>query len=454
MKIRILNQVLCFIFFLLLVYLYAPQGFSQAPAVGNPPEDPALQEKINQAVEKKLDEVLPGYVEQEVHRRLPSAIAQKLREIKQREADQRERWLERNQDLRGRFMVGPVGTDGAYGVKFDISPGLNGGSEGGPGRLNVYYAKITPFIRVDGWGSAISLNVRKFLQNEIVKGELRDQISKLDFEDAYIYYRPINKDQVEVKVYLGQVPEPFIREVVDQTVFSNKSILDKYKLNTSMAARVDMGLGRVAENPNPNVVEREVWVQAANFNMNKDTNTFDDFAARILVSLSILNRFQKTVNFKPLEIWGGFARVGSGTPAAGETIQVTDPSQAQEMAVFGMKLDLTKLTSKELGEVFAEFVRRRKTDDITDQSWVIGWNKKLAPAKEGERPMEVGARFQSQQDDPDVTVADGSVLSAGVLIPLADYSMALRMNLGYIFQSTDPERDGEIIFATDFEVLW
>lgn len=451
-NIRIVNQVLCFIFFLLLVYLYAPQGFGQTPPVENPPDDPALQEKIDRAIEKKLDEILPGYVEQEVNRRLPSAVAKKLREVKQREADQRERWLERNQDLRGRYMVGPVGTDGAYGVKFDISPGMNGSSQGGAGRLNVYYAKITPFIRVEGWGSTISLNVRKFLQNEVVKGELRDQISKLDFENAYIYYRPINKDEVEVVVYLGQVPEPFIREVVNQTVFTNKSILDKYQLNTSMATRVDVGFGR-NEGPNPNVVERPVWIQAANFNMDKDNNTSDDFAVRILLSLSVLNRFSD-INFKPLEVWGGFARVGSGKATAGETAQVTDPAQSQEMMVFGMKLDLTKLTGKELGEVFGEFVRRRKTGDITDQSWVIGWNKKLQPTEEGKRPIELGARFQSQQDDPDVTVADGSVISAGALIPLADYSVALRMNLGYVIQSTDPERDGEIIFTTDFEVLW
>ena len=468
MKIRILNQALCFIFFLLLIYLYAPQGFSQTPAVENPPtDDPALQEKINQAVEKKLDEVLPGYIEQEMNRRLPSAVAQKLREVKQREADQRERWLERNQDLRGRYMVGPVGVDGAYGVKFDINPGLNTSTGSGMSGSNIYYARITPFIRVDSWGAELSLdakhlkeandqqnatNVQNFLKNEVAtSGELRNQITKLSFKDAYMYYtKPIHGDKGVLKVYAGQVPVPFITEVVDQAVF-HKSILDKYNLTTSLAARVDVGYGRI-EGPNPAIVERQIWVQAASFNLDNQSGA-EDFAVRILMSLSVLNRFSE-INFKPIDVWAGFARIGSGTPTAGESASVTNSAQAQEMAVFGFKLDLNKLTGSELGEIFAEFVRRRKTGDITDQSWVIGWNKKLQPSEEGNRPTEIGVRFQSQQDDPDVTVADGSVLSAGALIPLVDYSVALRMNLGYIFESTDPERNGEIIFTTDFEVLW
>ncbi len=448
------------------MYLYAPKGFSQSPAVENPPDDPALQEKINQAVEKKLDEVLPGYVEQEVNRRVRGAVAEKLREIKQRESDQRERWLERNQDLRGRYMVGPVGTDGAYGVKFDISPGAITSTGSGMNRSQIYYARITPFIRVDSWGAELSMdakhlkesneqnngaNLQNFVKNEIVtKGELRDEITKLNFKDAYIYYIPVNKDQVTVKVHAGQVPVPFITEVVDQAVF-HKSILDKYNLTTSLSARVDIGLGRL-EGPNPNVVERQVWVQAASFNLD-NKSSMEDFATRILMSLSILNRFSD-INFKPIDVWAGFARIGSGTSTAGESVLVTNPALAQEMSVFGFKIDLNKLTGKELGEIFAEFVRRRQTGDITDQSWVIGWNKKLQPSEEGKRPTEIGARFQSQQDDPDVTVSDGSVISAGALIPLADYSVALRMNLGYVIQSTDPERDGEIIFTTDFEVLW
>ena len=468
MKIRILNQALCFIFFLLLVYLYAPQGFSQTPAVETPPEDPALQEKINQAVEKKLDEVLPGYVEQEVNRRLPSAVAQKLREVKQREVDQRERWLERNQDLKGYHMVGPVGGTewGAYGVKLDLSPGFNASTGSGKERSSIYYARIIPFIRVDNWGAELSLdakylgesskqenaaNVQNFLKNEVATtGELRDQITKLNFKDAYIYYVPINTDKGTLKVHAGQVPVPLISEVVDQAIF-RQSILDKYNLTTSLSARVDIGYGRI-EGPNPNIVERQIWVQAASFNLDNQSSA-KDFAVRILMSLSLLNRFSD-INFKPVNVWGGFARIGSGTPTAGESASVTHPEQAQEMAVFGFKIDLNKLTGSELGEVFAEFVRRQKTGDITDEWWVVGWNKKLQPSEEGKRPVEIGARFQSQQDDPDVTVADGSVLSAGALIPLVDYSVALRMDLGYVFQSTDPERDGEIIFTSDFEVLW
>ncbi|MBI2646814.1 MAG: hypothetical protein HYW85_07310, partial [Deltaproteobacteria bacterium] len=323
------------------------------------------------------------------------------------------------------------------------------------------------FIRVDSWGAELSLdakhlkesndqqnatNVQNFLKNEVAtSGELRNQITKLSFKDAYMYYtKPIQGEKGVLKVYAGQVPVPFITEVVDQAVF-HKSILDKYNLTTSLAARVDVGYGRI-EGPNPAIVERQIWVQAASFNLDNQGGA-EDFAVRVLLSLSVLNRFSE-INFKPIDVWAGFARIGSGTPTAGESASVTNAAQAQEMAVFGFKLDLNKLTGSELGEIFSEFVRRRKTGDITDQSWVIGWNKKLQPSEEGNRPTEIGVRFQSQQDDPDVTVSDGSVLSAGALIPLVDYSVALRMNLGYIFESTDPERNGEIIFTTDFEVLW
>ena len=481
MKIRIMNQVLCFIFFLMLVYLYAPQGFGQTPPVESPPEDPALQEKIDRAVEKKLDEILPGYVEQEVNRKLPSAVTQKLKENKQKEEEQRERFLERNPDLRGHYMWGAIpvsGMEGPYGVKFDLNPGFTSSTGSGMDQSNIYYARIVPFIRVDrkkkvehwweavSWGAELSLdakylaessiqqndtNIQNFLKNEIATtGELRDKITKLNFKNAYIYFVPLDIDKATIKVYAGQVPVPLISEVVNQTVF-HESILDKYNLTSSLAARVDIGFGRI-EGPNPTIVERQIWVQAASFNLDTNGN-LQDFSARILLSLSILNHFSD-MNFKPVDIWAGFGRIGSGAPTAGESVSVTDPSQVQEMMVFGLKIDLNKLTGSELGEIFTEFVHRRKTGDITDQSWVVGWSKKIKFSEEGNRPIEVAVRFQSQQDDPDVRVSDGSVLSGGILIPLVDYSVALRMNLGYVFHSTDPARDEEIIFTTDFEVLW
>ncbi|HBQ20316.1 MAG: hypothetical protein A2Z91_05755 [Deltaproteobacteria bacterium GWA2_38_16] len=460
---RNINRLLCFVLFLLLVYLYSPISFGQGTEPEPPITNPDLEAQIRKAVQEALDEQLPAQVEQEVQRRLPGAIARKLADKKKEEEDKQERWLERNQDLRGRYMVNSIGSDGAYGVKFDINPGMNSRSSGGTDRMSVYYAKITPFVRVSGWGSEISLNVRKFLEDEVVKGELRDQVSKLDFESAYIYYRPINKDQVEVKVYLGQVQEPFLHEVVEASVFSNKSILDKYKLNTSMAIRADIGLGHMdPPNPNPDIIERQVWVQAASFNLDKDNGGMDDFAVRVLMSLSVLNRF-KVFNFKPIDLWGGFARIGSGKSTAGETDAVTDPTLTQEMSVFGMKIDLNLLTGQELGEIFTEFVRRRKTGDITDQSWVVGWTKKIKPSDpepepgkklKPARPIEIGARFQSQQDDPQIALSDGSVFSVGLLYPLVDYSVALKLNLGYVLESSDPDRDGEIIFTTDFEVIW
>lgn len=479
------RQILYFIFlFFLGSYFYLPIGFGQDGGGGDAREsDPRvsdsndieeLRRQIRQ-VQQDLNELREG---------LPDEIRTEVEEVnsmeKQLEEEQEKRWRAQSRqsrwtleggprrfDLNGRMLVGS-GPDyeGAYGVLFDVDTGSNIHSRDGADRVNFYRAKITPFIQFDTWGAQMALNVRKFLENEVIKGEIRDQISDEDFESAYVYFRPINREQVEVIAYLGRVDEPFVREVVDSSIFTNRSILDKYRLNTSMALRVDLGLGRM-EGSNLRGPERPIWVQAASFNLDKDNRSFNDFALRVILSLAILNRFSE-FNLDFVQMWGGYAQIKSGGSTAGETDAVTDPSQAQRMMVFGLQFDLNKLTGEDLGIIYGEFVRRKKSGDITDQSWVIGYEVKIPKQRletffgfdllphigEEGRSVEIGVRYQNQQDDPDALVSDGSVIQTSLFYPLTDQNIGVRVNAGYIIKSTDPDRDGLFIFSAEIEVLW
>lgn len=427
-----------------------------------------FEEKIKQ-LEQQISEQKQALeaLDQQLPNRISQGARKVSREEKQREREQRERWLERNQDLVGRAWVGPYGADGATGFKVDMSLGQSSGTGAGANGGAITSATLTPFLRVNAFGVELVIDaktlaakrdqLKKFVAEEVLtNGELRDQVSKLNFDKIELYVRPIDTDKLEVVIRTGQLNDEFVRvvkEVGDAAVYIHRTIMDKYELNTSMAIRTDIGFGRLPSN-DPLVKERTLWVQAATFNLSSGNDKFKDFAVRVLLSLAVLNRFTDKFNFKAMEAWGGFARVGSGTASAGEKESVNDPSLSQELSVLGLKIDLNKLTGKDLGEVYTEFVHRRKTGDITDQSFVFGWNTKLAPSEEGKRPMEVGVRFQSQQDDPDPTVADGSALTLAVLYPMADYNVALVVNVSYVFDSTDPERDGEILVTTDFKVLF
>ena len=466
---RILNLILCFTFFFLTFYLFGPEGFSQEnqanPSVStqaneddNEDLDRKIQEAVQEALEKFKNQELPQIIKDspQFKAAVDEKVDVRLYERKKAQDAQREEWLQKNPDLKGRLAVAPHGnsTEGAWGVKFDLGPGQSAKTEGGAEKVNIYYARITPFVRLQEWGVEMSLNLRKFLKEEIIQGELREEVSDQQLETAEVYYRKIF-DKVEVIVRLGQMKEAFVRSVFDQAVFSTKNILDKYSLNESKALRVDIGFGEEDAAHKPGAIkERQVWVSATGFNMDGNEDTFDDFAVRVVASLSILNRFTNW-NLKPIEVWGGAARIDSGTAPIGEQDKFVDPSRRSEMAVFGFKINLQELTGQQLGEVFGEFVRRVQSGDLTDQSWVIGWVAKLKPSKEGERPWEVAARLQSQQDDLNPEVEDGTAFSGGVLIPLSGYNLALRLNASYIFDSTDQEdREGAFIFSYDFEVLF
>ncbi len=466
--IRSINRVLLIVTVTLWVYFYFPVAFGEdgVPQPASRPSDAGDIEELRRqvkALQEKFDQLqtnLPDVVKTEVTEvRKQEKKDEKLKEQEWREQSHQSKWNMAGGPLRhnlsGRALVGP-GPDysGSYGVLFDVNSGSNISSKEGAERVNFYKARITPFIQLDTWGAQMAMNVRKFLHNEVIKGELRDQVSNQDFESAYVYYRAINEDQVEVVAYVGQVNEPFIREVVDQSVFTNRSIMDKYRLNTSMALRVDLGLGRT-EGINPKIVERPIWIQAASFNLDKDNKDFADFAGRVILSLSIINKFANfdAVDLSAIQLWGGFAQVKSGQ-IAGELPALSDPTLSQRMAVFGLQFDLVKLTGKDLGVIYSEFVYRRRSGEIKDTSWVIGYEIKIPMKEKGYRPMEVGIRYQQQTDDPDFTVSDGSILQGSFFYPLTAQNIGIRLNAGYIIRSTDPDRDGKLIFSAEIEVLW
>lgn len=472
--------------FIVMAIFVMLNGLALAQNQEEPAPVPTSDEQIQKLVQQKLAEQREDFdekikqLEQQISeqkqalevldQQLPNRIATGARKVNreaaQREEEQRERFLERNQDLIGRAWAWPYGADGASGVKIDFSASDTNSTGEGKSSNAIQYAKITPFIRVGGqipFGfemvldaktmAARGANLKKLIVEEVLTdGELREQVSKLNFEKIELYVRVIDTDKLEWIIRTGQLDNEFVRavkEVADAAVYINKTIMDKYSLNTAMAMRMDVGFGRL-EAHDPLIKERVLWIQASTFGVKK----YKDFAVRVLLSLAILNRFTDNFNFKAIDVWGGFARVGSGAGLAGEKDSVNDPSKSQELAVFGFKIDLAKLTGKDLGAVYAEFVHRRKTGDITDQSFVMGWDTKIPPTEEGKRPMEIGVRFQSQQDDPDPTVADGTALTAGVLYPLRDYNLALVINVSYVLDSTDPERDGEVLVTTDFQLLY
>ena len=427
-------------------------------------QDPNEIEELRKQVKALQDEM------QSLKKNLPDAVKDEVKAVKKEDDKEKDildkewrarsvqdRWTmeggPRIHNLQGRMLVGPgPGYQGAYGVLFDLNTGTNVYSKEGADRLNFYRAKITPFIQFDTWGAEMALNVRKFLKNEVVKGELRDQISDRDFESAFVYYRPINNEYVEVVAYLGQVDEPFVREVVDQSVFTNKSILDKYRLNTSMAVRVDVGIDGV-QNAHK-VYDRTLWIQAASFNLDPNNRNFEDFAFRVMLSLSVINKFADVdLDFSGIQAWGGYAQVKSRRAPIGEHTFL-NPPDSQQLSVFGMQFDLKKLSGSDLGVVYGEFVKRLMTGNFKDYAWVIGYEVKLPKKEPGSRDIEIGVRYQEQKDDPNVLIDDGRVIQASVFYPLLPQNLGVRGNVGYIIKSEDPKRDKQFIFSADLEVIW